>query len=151
MKEQFFITFNKFKSSPDFDFHLKKIRDLGKNRVLGEIKIDQSTTMPRYGPDPKIFEYETQLKNWDQSDIEDFVFLRDLYFQGAVDDLRFCRLSAAHLSSLPEYKDNQALTKVYYILEEEKDPDPDLIGELAMSEDEQISTLGASLMMTFYT
>ena len=107
--------------------------------------------MPRYGPDPDIFDYENRLKGWPKEDVEDFCFLRDLYFQGAVDSLDFCRLAASHLSSLEEYKDNENLSKTYYALEEEKEPSIEMISELVTSDDEQISTLGASLMMTFFT
>lgn len=151
MKEHFFDTFKKFSGNPDFELHHSKLREMAQNRELGEIKIDEDVSMPRYGPDPDIFCYELKLKGWNQADLEDFKFLRDLYFQGAVDDLRFCRLSAAHLSSLPDYKDNVTLTKLYYLLEEEKEPDTDIISELVISDDDQLSTLGASLMLTFFT
>lgn len=151
MKEHFFKTFQKFSENPDFEHHLSKLKEMSETRELGEIRIDADVSMPRFGPDPNIFEYEQNLKGWSKTDLEDFKFLRDLYFQGAVDDLRFCRLSAAHLSSLPEYKDNKALDKLYYLLEDEKEPSTDIISELVTSDDEQLSTLGASLMMTFYT
>ncbi len=151
MKKQFFNIFQKFNQNPDFELHLSKIKELSQNRELGEIRIDAEVSMPRYGPDPDIFYYELRLKGWTQTDLEDFKFLRDLYFQGAVDDLRFCRLSAAHLSSLPDHKDNKTLSDLYYLLEEEKEPTTDMISELVTSDDEQISTLGASLMMTFFT
>ena len=151
MKEQFFDTFQKFNNNPDFELHLSKLKEMAHNRVLGEISISEDVSMPRYGPDPGIFDYERKLEGWSQVDLEDFIFLRDLYFQGAVDDLRFCRLTAAHLSSLPGYKDNETLTKLYYLLEEEKEPPVDMISEMVTSDDEQISTLGASLMLTFFT
>lgn len=151
MKEHFFDTFQKFNGNPDFELHLSKLRDMAQSRDLGEIMINEDVSMPRYGPDPDIFNYEQKLKGWSQVDLEDFKFLRDLYFQGAVDDLRFCRLTAAHLSSLQGYKDNETLTKLYYLLEEEKEPPVDMISEMVTSEDEQLSTLGASLMLTFFT
>ena len=151
MNEQFFDTFQKFKKNPDFELHLSKLKVMSENKVLGEIKIDEDVSMPKYGPDPDIFHYEDQLKGWNSEDLEDFTMLRDLYFQGGVDDLRFCRLSTAHLSSLPEYEDNETLNNLYYLLEMNKDPDIDLIEKLVTSDDEQLSTLGASLMMTFYT
>ena len=151
MSEHFFEFFQKFSQNTDYDLHLSKLKELSEGRYMGEIKIDEHVTIPKYGPDSKIFIYENELKGWSEEDIFDFKFFRDLYFQGAIDSLDFCRLAAAHLSSLDGYRDNESLKEVHYILEDEQEPSIDLIGDLVISDDEQISTLGASLMFTFFT
>jgi hypothetical protein len=150
MSEDFFIIFQKFEHNPDYENHLTKLKELSKGIDKGKIQISDQVWMPNFGPDPKLFVYETELKDWTEEDIFDFRFLRDLYFQGAVDNLVFCRLAAAHLSSLEEFSSNETLKKVHYILEEEEEPEADLISELVMSDNQQISTLGASLMFSFF-
>ena len=144
---EFFDYFQKFRNNPDFEKHEKTLKSFAVIREREPIVIGD-VTVPDMGPDKKIFSYESSLEGWSQGDIDEFKHSRDLFFRGGIQSIDFCKFTSNILSAMPEFSEEDILFKVRDCLDEGEIPNEDQISHLIMSDDEQLRTLGTSIMMS---
>lgn len=146
MSDEFISVLKKFKDNSNFEYHFDKLKKLSELDFRGYMKHGE-LDVPIIGPDPKIFEYEQKLDNWECSDVQDFCFLRDLYYDRLPDTPEFFIKTIDHLLT---FQDNNILVEIKKCLEQQREPYYWQVQELLSDNNNRVSKFGLSIFGFYF-